>query len=147
MYKPNRTAALNAYQEVGVRSGLDEANPHRLIQMLMEGALDRIAQARGHMERKEIGPKGEQVSRAINIIEGLRVCLDPSQSQELAERLEQLYDYMGRRLVEANLHNDPEILEEVSRLLKEIKSGWDAIPAEAVQQAVEQTQTNESVST
>jgi len=142
MYKPNRTAALNAYQEVGVRSGLDEANPHRLIQMLMEGALDRIAQGRGHMERKEVGPKGEQIGRAINIIEGLRVCLDPSQSQDLAERLEQLYDYMGRRLVEANLHNDPEILDEVSRLMREIKAGWDGIPAEAVQQAIHQADTS-----
>jgi len=145
MYKPNRTAALNAYQEVGVRSGLDEANPHRLIQMLMEGALDRIAQGRGYMARKEVGPKGEQISRAISIIEGLRICLDPSQAPELAERLEQLYDYMGRRLVEANLHNDPAILDEVSGLLKEIKAGWDGIPVEAVQQAISQASSAEQV--
>lgn len=138
MYQPNRTAALNAYQEVGVRSGLDEANPHRLIQMLMEGVLDRVARARGHMERGEIGPKGEQVGRAITILEGLRLCLDSSQSPDLAERLEQLYDYMQRRLTEANLHNDAEKLDEVLSLMKEIKSGWDGIPSEAVEQAIAQ---------
>jgi flagellar protein FliS len=138
MYQPNRTAALNAYQEVGVRSGLDEANPHRLIQMLMEGVLDRVARARGHMERTETGPKGEQISRAITILEGLRLCLDADQSRDLAERLEQLYDYMQRRLTEANLHNDSERLDEVLSLMKEIKSGWDEIPSEAVEQAIAQ---------
>lgn len=138
MYQPNRTAALNAYQEVGVRSGLDEANPHRLIQMLMEGVLDRVARARGHMERGETAPKGEQISRAVTILEGLRLCLDSSQSQDLAERLEQLYDYMQRRLAEANLHNDTEKLDEVLSLMKEIKSGWDGIPPEAVEQAIAQ---------
>lgn len=138
MYQPNRTAALNAYQQVGVRSGLDEADPHRLIQMLMEGVLDRVARARGHMERGETAPKGEQISRAITILDGLRLCLDSSQSQDLAERLEQLYDYMQRRLVEANLRNETEKLDEVLSLMKEIKSGWDGIPAEAVEQAIAQ---------
>jgi flagellar protein FliS len=138
MYQPNRSAALNAYREVGVRSGLDEANPHRLIQMLMEGMLDRVARARGHMERGETGPKGEQIGRAVTILEGLRLCLDSKQSEELAERLEQLYDYMQRRLTEANLHNDIDRLDEVTRLMKEIKTGWDDIPAEAVEQAIAQ---------
>ena len=138
MYNPNRSAAIDAYQAVGVRAGVDESNPHRLIQMLMDGVLERVAQARGHMERGEIAPKGEQVSRAITIVEGLRLCLDPEPSAELAERLEQLYDYMQRRLTEANLYNDTGRLDEVLRLMKEIKSGWDAIPAEAVEQAIAQ---------
>ncbi|MDQ2068481.1 flagellar export chaperone FliS [Natronospira bacteriovora] len=142
MYMPNKTAALNAYQEVGVRSGLDEANPHRLIQMLMEGVLDRVARAKGHMSRGEISPKGEQISRAISILEGLRLSLDPAQSEELAERLEQLYDYMGRRLAEANLHNDVDRLDEVLRLMKELKAGWDGIPAEAVEEAIARRQSD-----
>jgi len=135
MYNISRNAALDAYRQVGVRGGVDEANPYRLIQMLMEGALDRISQARGYLEREEIGPKGEQIGRAVNIIDSLRAMLDPSHNQELAERLEQLYDYMCRRLTEANLQNDAEKLDEVARLMREIKAGWDAIPQEAVKAA------------
>ena len=131
MFASRQSAALKAYNEVGVRSGVDDADPHRLIQMLMQGALDRMASARGHLERGEVAQKGEQIGRVLGILEGLRACLDPAPSAELAERLEQLYDYMGRRVVEANLHNDPTPLDEAASLMREIKLGWDGIPVSA----------------
>lgn len=122
--------ALNQYAKVKTSAGLEDASPHRLIQMLMEGALEKISLAKGFMERKEIAEKGSHISWAISIIDGLRVSINKDAGGEIAENLDNLYDYMERRLVEANLKNDTSILDEVSGLLMEIKGAWDAIPIE-----------------
>ena len=95
--------------------------------MLMEGALSRIAKAGANIKRREIALKGENISWAISIIEGLRSSLDHSHGGEIAGNLERLYDYMIRRLLEANLHSDLDKLGEAHRLMREIKAGWDGI--------------------
>jgi flagellar protein FliS len=120
-------SALNQYQKVGLQSAVEQASPHRLIQMLMEGALSRIASAIGHMARGETEAKGRQISLAISIIDGLRGSLDQDKGGEIASNLDRLYDYMCRRLLEANLKNDTGMLTEVQSLMHQIKSGWDAI--------------------
>lgn len=119
---------LNQYRQSGALAEAAVASPHRQIQMLFEGVLERIAMARGAMLHKNIAVKGEQIGRAIDIVEGLRVMLDHDRGGELSARLDSLYGYMTRRLLEANLRNDPEALDEVVRLLREVKAGWDAIP-------------------
>jgi len=119
---------LNQYRQSGHLAEAAVADPHRLIQMLFEGALERIAIARGAMGQGNVRVKGEKLGQAINIIGGLRGSLDHTQGADLSERLDALYEYMNRRLLEANLRNDPDALDEVIRLLREVKSGWDAIP-------------------
>ena len=122
--------ALNQYKKVGVQGGVEAATPHRLIQMLMDGALERISIAKGFINTNEIARKGESISSAIAIIDGLSISLDKKAGGEIADNLEALYDYMKRRLLEANLNNDIEILDEVVSLMLEVKMGWDAIPEE-----------------
>lgn len=119
--------AMKQYQQVGVKAQVDDADPHRLIQMLLQGGLDRIAQAKGAMERDAFAEKGELVGKAISIIGGLRQVLDKNAGGELAENLDSLYEYMTMRLFEASRHNDLEKLNEVGRLLGEIKLAWDQI--------------------
>jgi len=133
MYQTGIHQALNQYRN-GVLAEVNEANPHRLIQMLFEGALERIVTARGAMLQGDVSNKGERISRAIDIIEGLRAHLDMEKGGEVAANLESLYEYMARRLTEANLRNDVAMLDEVANLLREVKAGWDAIPG---QQAAE----------
>ncbi|WP_205343105.1 flagellar export chaperone FliS [Denitrificimonas caeni] len=123
----NAMTAMRQYQSVNTQAQAIEASPHRLIQMLIEGGLTRLAQARGAMERNQTALKGELVGKAIAIVGGLRQGLNVEQGGELAENLDRLYGYMTTRLMEANLKNDPVILEEVSELLREVKNGWDAI--------------------
>ena len=130
MTPPNAKNALHQYGQVGKTTDVAYASPHRLIQMLMEGALEKIAVAKGAMERGDINQKGSFISWAISIIEGLRVSLDPEAGGEIAANLESLYDYMERQLVLANAQNDATLLDEVAVLMRQIKSGWDAIPAE-----------------
>lgn len=125
----NAFVAMQQYQAVNTQAQAVAADPHRLIQMLMEGGLTRLAQARGAMEREQTALKGELISKAIGIIGGLRQGLDLEKGGEIAGNLDSLYDYMTRRLMDANVKNDPAILEEVSGLLREVKDGWDAIAA------------------
>jgi len=124
----NAVAAMKQYKQVSVQSGIMDASPHRLIQMLMEGALERIAQAKGYMMNRNIAAKGEYIGKAIDIIGGLQSSLNKDAGGELADNLGRLYDYMTRRLVDANLKNDPKILDEVANLMTEVKLGWDNIP-------------------
>ncbi len=118
------------YNQVALQSGLDGGDPHRLVQMLFDGALEKIAVAKGHLERGHIPEKGHNIGWAISIIEGLTTSLDLDAGGSIAQNLFDLYDYMKRRLLEANMTNDPAALDEVAGLLREIKSAWDAIAPE-----------------
>lgn len=127
--------AMNQYKQVGTQVGADSADPHQLIVMLFDGALERIAIAKGAIERNDIEEKGQKIGRVIAIVDGLRASLDKERGGDIAENLDNLYDYMQRRLFEANLNNDVTILSEVADLIKEIKSAWIAIPMEYRQAA------------
>lgn len=123
----NRMAALRQYKNVNTQSEMVDASPHRLIQLLMEGGLSRIAQARGCMERGELAQKSKMLAQAQNIIVGLRDGLDFEKGGQLATNYARLYDYMTRRLTKANRDNSMPMLDEVSGLLLNLKQGWDAI--------------------
>ncbi len=127
-------SAISEYSQVKVQTGVEEMKPHRLIQMLMEGALEKISKARGFIERGDIAGKGENIGSAISIIEGLRVSLDKNAGGDIANNLDMLYEYMGRRLLEANISNNQEYLTEVAGLLLQIKDAWDQIPREIIEQ-------------
>lgn len=108
-----------------------DATPHRLIQMLLDGALSRILTAKGYMERKIIAEKGEQISQAMSIIEGLRNSLDFEQGGEIAQNLDSLYEYISNILFKANRDNNPALLDEAGHLISQIKGAWDEIPDDA----------------
>lgn len=119
--------AMQSYQHVGAAAAVTDADPHHLIQLLLQGVLDRIAAAKGHMLRGESARKGECLGKAINIVGGLRGSLNLEAGGEIARNLEALYDYVELRLLEANLKNDAARLDEVARLLGDIKGAWDGI--------------------
>ena len=123
-YMPNKL--LKEYTQVKAHSGVAYATPHRLVQMLFEGALDKIASAKGHMLRNELAQKASQISATMAIVGGLRMSLDKS-AGEIARNLDDLYDYMERQLLRANYENAAPLLDEVSALLGEIKISWDVI--------------------
>ncbi|MCK3862144.1 flagellar export chaperone FliS [Pseudomonas sp. B329] len=125
----NPMRALRQYQKVSSHAQVSEASPHRLVQMLMEGGLDRMAQAKGALNRGDIAQKGLMLGKAIEIISGLRDGLEPEKAEDpsAVHQLDALYGYMSNRLVEANQVNDAEIIDEVARLLITVKTGWDAI--------------------
>lgn len=123
----NSYSAVNSYTSVKVHSGVESASPHRLIQMLFEGALERIAQAKGAIAQKQFARKGELIGKAVAIVGGLQGSLNDTEGGALAANLDSLYDYIIRRLTQANSENSVEQLDECGRLLGEIKTAWDVI--------------------
>ncbi len=120
-------SAAQQYGSMDLQSKIDHANPHQLIQMLIDGAIVRIKAAEGHMQRNEVAQKGEMISKAIAIINGLRNSVDMNKGGEIAANLDDLYAYMEMRLLQANNDNVSEHLTETLDLLNEIKSAWDSI--------------------
>jgi len=121
---------VNHYNNVDSYTGVTDADPHQLVQMLLEGALKKISVVKGLMIRKDVAKKGEVIGQALSIVAGLRSSLDMSAGGDLAVNLDNLYEYIERRLLESNLKNDIAMLDESSKLLHEIKTGWEAIPEE-----------------
>ncbi|SFG57068.1 flagellar protein FliS [Duganella sp. CF458] len=119
---------VNAYAKVGLETGVSSASPHKLIVMLYDGALAAIMTAATQMNAGNVQEKGKAISKAIRIIDdGLRASLDKEAGGEIARNLDALYDYMSRRLLEANIQNSPEVLEEVRSLLADLRDTWNQI--------------------
>lgn len=115
------------YQQNSVRGGVEDADAHQLIGMLLDGAIDRISQARGCMIHGDVAAKGSSISRAVAIVGELREGLDHKVDPTLSQRLDSLYEYVTRRLLHAQLNNDTAALDESVRLLTPIRDGWQAI--------------------
>jgi len=109
-----------------------DADPHRLIQLLLDGALDRLAQAKGALANNDPAATSEALSKAMSIITALQGWLDHEKGGEIAANLNDLYDYMNRRLFDVHKERNASPIDEVGRLLGDIKSGWDGIREEAL---------------
>lgn len=132
MFGTSRTG-VNAYAKVGVETGVAAASPHQLIVMLFDGAVVAIRSAIMHMKNGDVAAKGVAISKAINIIEnGLRASLDKKAGGGIAVNLDSLYEYMGARLLHANLNKDIGALEEVQNLLSELRGAWNTIGTPSV---------------
>lgn len=127
MYGPNRRYA-EQYRKVGVSASVTEADPHRLIALLFEGACQRIRLAQACLAMGDYARKGKAIGETCAILGHLNGSLDHEAGGEVAANLSSLYDYLVRRLTEANLHNDESALAESLTLLGEIDSAWNAIP-------------------
>ncbi|MCW8090326.1 flagellar export chaperone FliS [Alteromonas sp. ASW11-130] len=126
---------INAYKKGNIKQDIANADPHRLTLLLMQGALDRIAFAKGAMERKEHAVKSEYLSRVSAILINLRDTLDLDVGGEVAQNMYALYDYMVDRLTDALVKNDLKILDEVTSLLTPIRDAWVQIPQSAKDEA------------
>ncbi|HEY1328099.1 MAG TPA: flagellar export chaperone FliS [Casimicrobiaceae bacterium] len=117
--------AAQAYTRIGLETGVAAASPQRLIVMLYDGALAAIVDARAHLRDGRTDQKGRSIGKAISIVDqGLKAALDVSQGGAIAQQLMDLYDYIGRLLLQANLGNDVTRLEEAHRLLSELRGAW-----------------------
>lgn len=121
------------YQSVGVQTSIMDADSHRLIQLLYQGALDAMAQAKGAIERDDIESRNNCLNRAVQIVGGLRSFLDKEKGGDVADNLERLYEYVEVALFEANMNNDTAKIEHCAGLIREVKAGWDEIRDQAIE--------------
>jgi flagellar protein FliS len=124
----SNTPGASAYAKVDIDTGVLAASPHKLTMMLFDAALLALTMAHMHMKAGDIEKKGKSISRAIMMIDsGLRASLDKKASGAIADNLDALYLYMSGRLLTANLKNQPELIDEVYALLKDLRSTWESI--------------------
>ncbi|MFP8843666.1 flagellar export chaperone FliS [Shewanella baltica] len=122
--------SLQSYRKVSLESEITVASPHRIIQLMFAGALQRLAQTRYAMEQNDLVNKGVYIGKAVSIIIGLQNSLNMDAGGQIAKNLSDLYDFMLRKITEANLNNDVKAIDDVCDILRTIKEGWDAIPAD-----------------
>ncbi|HYE35216.1 flagellar export chaperone FliS [Methylocaldum sp.] len=119
--------ALNQYRQTNVQASVEYADPHALVIMLFNGLNEKIAIAKGSLQRGALAEKGQAISRAIGIVGYLQACLDLEKGGEIAANLDRLYTYITERLFHASAKNDQSALDEIGGLVKDIKSAWEAI--------------------
>ncbi|MDI1294147.1 MAG: flagellar export chaperone FliS [Methylobacter sp.] len=118
----------NKYAAMHTETVIDDASPHKLIQMLMSGFLMRVNASKGSIDRGDFEEKSMQISKACAIVGGLMDGIDTEKGGDIAVNLMSLYEYINVRLFQASAQNSTEILDEVLVLMREIKQAWDAIP-------------------
>lgn len=123
----NPRAYAAQYRQTAVSSAVLEASPHQLIALMFAGFRDRVQLALASLERGDTPRKGQAITEALAILGGLDGALDHNAGGNIAAGLQSLYDYLQRRLVEANLANDAGMLREADALIAEVQSAWNAI--------------------
>lgn len=129
---------IHAYKKDSLKSDLASADPHRVIQLLMQGALERLALGKGCIARANWEGKAAALTSAVEIINSLRDALDRDVNPELVDNLESLYDYMTAQITEASVKKDTAILDHVMGLILQIKGAWDQISDMDKQKAYEE---------
>lgn len=121
---------LKAYNRTKIEAEINVASPYRVTQMLFDGLIERLNQAKGYMASGDMASKAIYLSKAQGILNGLQSAIDPSYDEELGFRIISLYEYFKLKLTEANTNNDPAPIDEVLRMFTPIKEAWDNIPPE-----------------
>jgi flagellar secretion chaperone FliS len=121
-------AFSSAYRQVGIETGVASASAHQLVQMLFDGLIEAIVQARGAIRQGQVDAKGRAIGRAVRIVdEGLKASLDLRGGGSLAADLDDLYAYVTLRLTQANLRNDERALDECLALTQPLREAWASI--------------------
>lgn len=129
----SRSSNVAAYQSVAAHGGVAAADPHRLILMLLDGVLERIAGARGAIGAGASEQKTRLIHRSVAIVDELRASLNFEAGGQIARNMGDLYEYISRQLMRANLENRMDLLDECSHLLQELRSAWILVPGLAGQ--------------
>lgn len=123
---------LNQYKTIDIKTRVEAADPHELINMLLQGARTHIAAAQGNIARQQIQEKGEHLSKALCIIAGLKSSLNQEDGGELASNLLKLYESLELMILKANLYNDEELLIQSNLLLGQVLEAWQSIAPNAL---------------
>nr|WP_316638530.1 flagellar export chaperone FliS [uncultured Roseateles sp.] len=119
--------AYQSYQTVNLHAQTAQASPVQLVLILMDGLLDELARARAHIEARRYELKAASLEKCVSIINGLSSALDLDAGSEVVNNLARLYDYCAERLYRAGVQLDTGVIDEVVRLLSQLKSGWQGV--------------------
>lgn len=117
----------STYKEIDITTDVMTASAHRLVQLLLNRCLEHMQATKKHIEQNLLTEKFASISKATDILEYLRLCLnmEDAKAKTISVTLDQLYTYIEKLLLLANLHNNTEHVDEAMKLLRNIKEGWD----------------------
>lgn len=121
---------LQTAHDAYLESRIESAGPVQLIRLLYQGAIGAVREARRHLASGDIVARSGAITKAFEIVTELALSLDRPRGGELAGRLARLYDYLQRRLIEANANQTDEPLAEVLGLLTTLGEAWRTIAEE-----------------
>lgn len=110
-----------------MEENVNELSSHQVISLLLNGALERISQAKACVRDGNEQDKIVLIQKIIGIINGLRDSLNMDDGGEIAVNLSTLYGYMTERLAQCQETEEMLTLTEVGRLIDNVRQGWDAI--------------------
>ena len=128
---PSISHASKIYQEIGLHSQIEGASQHKLIDLLFDGALIKLAKAKGYIVQNNIALKGQEIGKVIAIVTELQSSLLPTDNNEISTNLKVLYNYIIELIVEANISNKTESIDEAKQLLEHLRESWNLIPNES----------------
>ncbi|AIV08302.1 MULTISPECIES: flagellar export chaperone FliS [Vibrio] len=117
-------SGYDSYQQVDLDAQAASANPHQLVVMLIDGLLDEVERIRGHLAANRLAEKGASINKCMNILIGLSSALDEENGGEIADNLRQLYDFCQVELFYTSVQNDTSRLDNVERVMGNIREGW-----------------------
>ncbi|MGI9946021.1 flagellar export chaperone FliS [Vibrio hyugaensis] len=117
-------SGYDSYQQVDLDAQAASANPHQLVVMLIDGLLDEVERVRGHLAANRLAERGTGINKCMNILIGLSSALDEENGGEIAENLRQLYDFCQVELYYTSVQNDATRLDNVERVMGNIREGW-----------------------
>lgn len=136
MFTPVSMRSANTYRNLAAETSVSQANPHQLVSLLFEALLQSLAAAKGAILNADMPAKGRAINRSVRILEeGLKAGLDIERGAELALNLSSLYDFCIFRVTDANLHNDPAMIDQVLNLIRPVADGWMQIGAQVAGQS------------
>ena len=121
------TDPRQAYRDTHATTSVSGASPHKLIALLFDACQENLATAKGAMVRGEIRDKANAIKKAIDIVVRLQAALDFEKGGAIATRLDDLYTFCTNRLAMANVLNDTAMIDEVYKVIAELKLGWSQI--------------------
>lgn len=121
------TDPKTAYLSTRATSSVHDASPHKLIALLLDACQENLAVAKGAMQRGEVRNKIVAIKKALDIIIQLQASLDFTKGGQVAEQLDDLYSFCTNRLAMANAVNDETMIDDVYKVVSEIKLGWSQI--------------------
>ena len=124
----NSLVALSQYGKIKDDTQTMYASPHQLMLMLFDGALEAMSLNIAAIQNNDFELRSKQNTRSINIINGMRECLDMETGGELANNLYSLYEYMTKELFRASFKNDADTVQNIQTMLKDIRGSWEKIP-------------------
>ncbi len=128
---------LKAYKKVNIESSILSADPHQVIVMMYDGALESMAQAKGAIERKDLATKSACLTKAVNILSAMRNALDEDSQPEISSNFANLYDYCIQRLNDSSINLSLDGIDEVHGYIKPLRDAWKEIPESDKQEGLD----------